>query len=791
MKVEAGLNEDGLSGNGYAKWYAPVRACCSGSHARDADSGNPGELRVNNTLVRGTTVPFAPREGNKVLWYTCGPTVYDVAHMGHARAYLTFDILRRILEDYFNYEVVYQMNITDIDDKIIVRARRNELLRRFKERASSAKVSAADVGERVVDAAGKALAREKEKLEGLKLELEKVPGSSKEGALLDTAIKEQELKLSQAEDAMARAKAAVTELSGDPSSPEKLQAVLESAKDSLAESLDAEEGHTIAGEKGEDHTIFREHATKFEGLFHEDMENLGVRPPTILTRVSEYVPQVVAYIEGIQNKGFAYESNGSVYFDTRAFVNAGHEYRKLEPMPASQWEDIKGGKVAAEEAGEKKSQMDFALWKKSKQGEPAWSSPWGPGRPGWHIECSAMAGDVLGDNLDIHAGGEDLCFPHHDNELAQSEAFCGCKQWVNYFFHAGHLHIRGLKMSKSLKNFVTIGQALEEHTANQIRLLFLLQNWDRPMLYSDQMVDDAKAKEQMLKNFFGTVKGLLRETPPNKYGGVPQNWHEDEQKLSEELSVCKSAVHSSLCDNFDTPRAMEAIFSLVSSTNKYINRGKGDGVRVMLLLNIARYVSLICRTFGLAEDSDSIGFGGSTGNSSGGASEGLLNAFVSFRDQVRKLARDTGNRDLLELCDSVRDDVMPGLGVRLEDRADGSLYKLDDPAVLLAEIATKKKKQEEAAAAKKQKKIMRMQKDLLKWESVSEDLFQSDERFSKIDEESGMPVAMADGKPLSKSLQKACQKALTKRKKERDELDRLGGEDYIKGLREELEKLSM
>ncbi|QDZ19885.1 cysteine--tRNA ligase [Chloropicon primus] len=779
-----------MEGNGYCTWNPT------------ADKATEEKLVVNNTLIRSGHVPFAPKEGNKVKWYTCGPTVYDVAHMGHARAYLTFDILRRILEDYFNYDVVYQMNITDIDDKIIVRARRTELLRKFREKAVSSVISTTDVGQRVLDAAEKTKEREEGKLEALKAELAKaveVSKSSKESAILDTQVKEQELKVSQAQEALRNAQTAVAELNKSPKSGDLLEAVLEAAKDSLAESLDAEEGHTMGGSKDEDHKIFREHATKFEALFHEDMTNLGVRPPTILTRVSEYVPEVVAYIEGIVKKGFAYESNGSVYFDTYAFILAGNQYRKLEPMPQVQWESIKAGKGALEgEVSEKKSPMDFALWKKSKAGEPAWESSWGLGRPGWHIECSAMAGDVLGDNLDIHAGGEDLCFPHHDNELAQSEAYCGCKQWVNYFFHAGHLHIRGLKMSKSLKNFVTIRQALEAHTANQIRLLFLMQNWDKPMLYSDQMVDDAKSKEAMLRNFFGAVKGLLRETPPTKYAAVPQNWLEEEFSLNEELNKCKAAVHSSLCNNFDTPSAMEAIFALVSSTNKYINQPDKKGFRVMLLKSIALYITRILQVFGLLVDSDSIGFGGGGGGQED-AVEKYLDAFVHFRDQIRSLARDKGIKDLLELCDSVRDDVFTELGVRVEDstrEGQGSLWKLDDPAVLKKEIEEKKAKQREMAEKKRKNKLQKFQKELAKWEGIAavapEKLFLADEKYSKFDD-GGLPVALANGDPLSKKQTKNCVKEMDKHRANYQQLqDKPGGaEAYLDQLRRDIEGLQI
>lgn len=173
------------------------------------------------------------------------------------------------------------------------------------------------------------------------------------------------------------------------------------------------------------------------------MQLLNVKPADVLTRVSEYVPEIVAFVEKIIQNGYAYESQGSVYFDVGAFKKQ-HNYAKLAPWAAGHGELLEEGEgsLGANLTG-KKSSADFALWKASKAGEPYWESPWGRGRPGWHIECSAMAGEVIGEVLDIHSGGIDLCFPHHDNELAQSEAYFGNQQWVNYFLHAGHLHIEG------------------------------------------------------------------------------------------------------------------------------------------------------------------------------------------------------------------------------------------------------------------------------------------------------------------------------------------------------------
>ena len=198
--------------------------------------------------------------------------------------------------------------------------------------------------------------------------------------------------------------------------------------------------------------------------------------------MSEYVDKVILYIQMIINKKYAYESNGSVYFDVKAFEaaenhNTASSIKPPWPTSRRRWTV----RARAAEASEKKSEFDFVLWKASKAGEPSWSSPWGMGRPGWHIECSAMCSDILGQSVDINGGGIDLNFPHHENQLAQSEAHYDTEQWVNFFIHTGHLHIDGLKMSKSLKNFITIRAALQMYSARQIRFLFLLNQWSEPM----------------------------------------------------------------------------------------------------------------------------------------------------------------------------------------------------------------------------------------------------------------------------------------------------------------------
>jgi cysteinyl-tRNA synthetase len=417
------------------------------------DRINKDCLRLYNSLV-DRKVPFIPATGpdSKVItWYTCGPTVYDVAHMGHARNYLAFDIVRRVLEDYFGYTILYVMNVTDVDDKIILRARRNYLLAMYlSKNEGNVRQLLADTKQAIAQAESKQLAKLAQMLELARVTAETASSSACAAAKQKEAWEEREAQEKLLLSKILAAKRALEAMplkDGDASNE-----ITDTAGDYLAEWLDQSQGSSVT-----DPAIFRQHAAKYEAAFLEDMELLGVRAPTVMTRVSEYIPEIIHYVEKIVSQGFAYvASEGSVYFDTQAFRKAGHTYGKLNPWAV--------GAVDNSVAGDgnenlKRHPSDFALWKAAKPGEPTWDSPWGAGRPGWHIECSAMASSIIGSTIDIHTGGEDLRFPHHDNELAQAEAFYhdqGCCQWVNYFLHSGHLGIEGLKMSKSLKNFITI-----------------------------------------------------------------------------------------------------------------------------------------------------------------------------------------------------------------------------------------------------------------------------------------------------------------------------------------------
>lgn len=327
----------------------------------------------------------------------------------------------------------------------------------------------------------------------------------KENAAWLSAIKESNEKFTMHLEALTASRNAIAtakqDLAAGNSSREQSTKLLQASVDVLGPWLDAQKGKTVT-----DPAIFRALAAYWEDDFMKDMSNLRVEPPTTLTRVSEFVPEIAQYIQRIIDNGYAYATDdGSVYFDVAAYDGAkpagedwNHTYAKIRPWSKGNRRLLEEGEGSLSNERGKKSQSDFALWKASKAGEPSWHSPWGPGRPGWHIECSVMATHVLSDKMDIHSGGVDLAYPHHDNEIAQTEAHAECRQWVNYFLHTGHLHIEGLKMSKSLKNFITIKEALQKHTARQLRLMFIMQPWSGRMDFRESGMAEVKSIESTL-----------------------------------------------------------------------------------------------------------------------------------------------------------------------------------------------------------------------------------------------------------------------------------------------------
>ncbi|GJP71861.1 hypothetical protein CLOP_g2659, partial [Closterium sp. NIES-67] len=552
-----------------------------------------------------------------------------------------------------------------------------------------------------------------------------------------------------------------------------------------------------------DVSIFRRLAAKYEVEFFEDMKALGVRPPHVLTRVTEYIDAIINYVEKIVQHGFAYAVNGSVYFDTKAFKESGHMYGKLCP-----W-SVGSAELAAESesdfaTSEKRNRSDFALWKASKAGEPSWPSPWGDGRPGWHIECSAMASDIVGFPMDIHSGGIDLRFPHHDNELAQAEAFHECSQWVNYFLHAGHLHIEGHKMSKSLKNFITIRQALEKYSARQFRLLFLLQAWDKPINYGEGAMADAVGREKQLRNFFQTVQAEMRAA--GEQG--EEAWSALEKTLNAAVSTAQAEVRARLEDNFDTAGAISALFDLISATNVYLKdaSAKKRRPRPLLLQSAAQFVSRILQVFGLL-DSSLDSFGMSTGATAGAGAEQskeaivlpYIQGFSTFRDDVRAAVRRNATKDeLLSLTDKVRDYAMVDLGIRCEDRGgaggEAAVVKLDDPKVLGAERDERIAKAGAEAKRKLQTKLAAKVKDLERWQAAStppSELFKrAVDKYSAWDDK-GVPTHDKDGKELSAKAKKGVEKELKKAEESFAKYQQKVAEDagFLESMKEEVARL--
>ncbi|KAF8268616.1 tRNA synthetases class I (C) catalytic domain-containing protein [Lactarius quietus] len=734
-------------------------------------------LKVYNTLTR-TKNEFIPNEGRRIKWYNCGPTVYDAAHMGHARNYVTQDILRRIMSDYFGYDVHFVMNITDIDDKIILRARQTYLVDKFRTESTSLTQELLDT----IQSSWESYVRSKVS-KGLPADEVPPIGSERQAwsnlsikisdkAWKDEAIKKDE-KFEMHFTAASRAYAAILtandSLKSGQTDAENAQRLVDDSADVLALSLDKKSGASVT-----DPSLSRSLARFWESKFFEDMARLRVREPDTLTRVTEYVPEIVAFVERIVKNGYAYEVEGSVYFDTSTFDSSeSHTYAKLEPWSKGNKELLAEGEGALASTTGRRSAADFALWKASKPGEPSWPSPWGQGRPGWHIECSVMASAILGDSIDIHSGGIDLAFPHHDNEIAQSEAFHQCDAWINYFLHTGHLHIEGLKMSKSLKNFITIDEILQRHTARQLRLAFLTQLWNSKMDFSESlMTGDVKNIETTMNNFFTVVKALISQEQSIPDGD--HRYHGPERALTDALYQAQDKFREALCDSFDTPTAVNVLRDLVSRTNVYIN-SRGNELDVSVIERVARWVGNMFRMFGLGEgDSSELGWGqvsqdGSTSLNREEVVMPYLRVLSSFRDGVRQLAISKGDG-------AAREFWRFPLGVALDDQDDGkALVKLVDPAELIR-AREEKRAQAEAKAEKKAAALelerQRKQQKLERGSVPPEQLFKPpnvpEGVYGSWDDQ-GVPLTDGEGQELRKNQTKKVQKEWNAQRKLHEE----------------------
>ncbi len=315
--------------------------------------------------------------------------------------------------------------------------------------------------------------------------------------------------------------------------------------------------------------------------YEEDLNGLNISKANVEPRATENISEMIIHIQGLIDNGSAYEADGDVYFNVRKFS----DYGKLSGQSIEKMKEA----VCVRKRARKKDSLDFALWKKSKEGEPFWESPWSQGRPGWHIECSVMSMKYLGcETLDIHAGGRDLIFPHHENEIAQSEALTG-KPFAKYWIHHGLLTINGQKMSKSLGNFITIKDALKEYVNDDLKLFFLSSQYSSPIDYTKEKMKEASLNRAKLKIFLQRIEDIIK------------NYKDCSPKKEEFIVIRKNEFEAAMDDDFNTPRALGTLFNLVTDVNRFIDDHEQDIAKHVGVLLYAEEVfrMILEQVFGL------------------------------------------------------------------------------------------------------------------------------------------------------------------------------------------------
>ncbi len=385
----------------------------------------------------------------------------------------------------------------------------------------------------------------------------------------------------------------------------------------------------------EENTTLEKVADKYAKAFFEDIEKLNVKKATFYPKATEHMQEIIDLIKSLEEKGFAYNVEGEVFYDVKKFEG----YGKLS---GKNIEDLEAG--ARIEINELKANpLDFALWKKAKPNEPSWDSPWGKGRPGWHIECSAMSMKHLGQTIDIHAGGSDLIFPHHENEIAQSEASCG-HDFVKYWIHFGFLNLNETKMSKSLGNFFTAREILKKYSANAIRLFFSQTHYAGQLNFSAELLEAAEKGLEKITNLAQRINSI---TPSI---GKGLNTFEQERYIF--------AFESAMDDNFNTPQALAAVYDFVRDFNKFLSKNE----------KLPREVFENAKEFLKSTLTDVLGIEVFNTNKSAGSKESfLIQILINLRNEAKK------KKDY-QTADEIRDKLKTA-GIILEDSKEGTTYK--------------------------------------------------------------------------------------------------------------------
>ncbi|MEK5078608.1 cysteine--tRNA ligase [Solibacillus sp. FSL W7-1436] len=386
-----------------------------------------------------------------------------------------------------------------------------------------------------------------------------------------------------------------------------------------------------ANELGEETSVL---TNRFIAAYFEDITALGCQKADAHPRVTEHMDDIIAFIEVLIDKGYAYESQGDVYYRTRKF----NGYGKLSHQSI---DDLKVG--ARIEAGEKKEDpLDFALWKAAKAGEIKWASPWGEGRPGWHIECSVMAREHLGDTIDIHAGGQDLTFPHHENEIAQSEAH-NDKTFARYWMHNGYINIDNEKMSKSLGNFILVNDIRKQIDPQVLRFFMLSVHYRNPINFAQDLVEAAKSGLDRIRTSYTNVEHRL--TSSASLGDNSEQW-------LEKISQIKVDFENAMNDDFNTANAVSALFELSHIANVYLNEANTDKEVLQAILTMFDTIGNVLGIHIKVE---------------AGLLDEEIEALIEERNQARK------NRDFAR-SDEIRDQLL-GMDIVLEDTRQGTRWK--------------------------------------------------------------------------------------------------------------------